>query len=136
MNAGATSNPGTSQTLVPHTGHGMHARKLREGHARRGLCTNALSVRESVVRASLLDGLRRRLVSDRGLAYARKRVAEKLGELSREQDAEIRERTQRLAKLDAQIAKLVDFIAEENASSAVADKLRKLELDADTEPAR
>jgi hypothetical protein len=26
MNPGATSNPGTSQTLVPHTGHGMHAR--------------------------------------------------------------------------------------------------------------
>jgi site-specific DNA recombinase len=84
-----------------------------EGHARRGLCTNALSVRESVVRASLLDEPRRRLVSDRGLAYARKRLAEKLGDLSREQDAEIRERTQRLAKLDAQISKLVDFIAEE-----------------------
>jgi hypothetical protein len=34
---------------------------------------------ESVLRAGLLDELRRRLVSDQGLAYARKRLAERLG---------------------------------------------------------
>jgi hypothetical protein len=39
-----------------------------EGHSRRGICKNGLSVREIVLRESLLDELRVRLASDKGLA--------------------------------------------------------------------
>jgi hypothetical protein len=48
-------------------------------------------VRESVVRASLLDELRHRLASDQGFAHARKRLAERLGEIEREKVATLRE---------------------------------------------
>lgn len=43
-----------------------------ERYAKRGACKNALSVRESIVRTALLDELRHRLLSDQGIAYARK----------------------------------------------------------------
>ncbi len=104
-----------------------------EGHAKRGTCKNDLSVRESVVRTGLLDELRHRLASDQGISYARKRLAEKLGELTRERDGDVRERRQRLDKLTRQIDKLVDFIADGHGSAAVADKLKGLEREADGE---
>ena len=104
-----------------------------EGHAKRGTCKNDLSVRESVVRTGLLDELRHRLASDQGISYARKRLAEKLGELTRERDGDMRERRQRLDKLTRQIDKLVDFIADGHGSGAVADKLKGLEREADGE---
>jgi len=47
-----------------------------EAHNKRGNCKNALSVRESIVRESLLDEIRHRLASDDGLRHARKRIAE------------------------------------------------------------
>ncbi|MFZ5893256.1 MAG: recombinase family protein [Myxococcota bacterium] len=107
-----------------------------EANKKRGTCANALSVRESVVRLGLVDELRRRLVCDQGLAYARKRVAERLGDLLRERDVEAREHRQRLDKLTNQIDKLVDFIADGHGSAAVAEKLRGLERAADVERSR
>jgi DNA invertase Pin-like site-specific DNA recombinase len=107
-----------------------------EGHAKRGICPNALSVRESVVRANILDELRRRLFSDQGIAYARKKLAERLGELERDRDSELRAGRQKLAKLERQIAHLIDFIADGGRSPGLADKLRGLENEAESERAR
>jgi len=106
-----------------------------EGHARRGVCTNNLSVRESVVRAGLLDELRRRLTSDRGVAYARKMLVEKLADISRRQHAEAQERRERVDKLTRQIDKLVDYVVEGHGTAAVAEKLRGLERERDVEGA-
>ena len=78
-----------------------------EGHAKRGICPNALSVRESIVRTNVLDELRRRLFSDQRIAYARKRLAERLGELERDRDRELRVAEQKLEKLERQIAHLI-----------------------------
>jgi len=106
-----------------------------EAHARRGVCNNDLSVRESVVRAGLLDELRRRLTSDRGIAYARKMLVEKLAEVARQRDAEVGERRRRIEKLTQQIDQLVDYVADGHGTAAVADKLRALEAERDSERA-
>jgi site-specific DNA recombinase len=104
-----------------------------EGHKKRGTCDNAMSVRESVLRAGLLDELRRRLVSDQGLSYARKRLAERLGELTRERDGTLNDERQRLDKLVRHIDQLVDFVADGHGTAAVAEKLRGLERAADAQ---
>lgn len=102
-----------------------------EGHAKRGVCKNRLSVRERR-RTGILDELRHQVLSEQGIAYARKRLGERLGD-SREQEAELRSAKQRLDRLLHQIDKLVNFIAERRGTAAVAEKLRGLERTADAE---
>jgi DNA invertase Pin-like site-specific DNA recombinase len=104
-----------------------------EGHAKRGVCPNALSVRESLVCSGLLDELRHRLLSDQGIAYARKRLAERLGEFERERETELREHRRRLDRVVNQIDQLVNFIADGHGSASVAEKLRGLEREAEAE---
>jgi hypothetical protein len=84
-----------------------------ESHTRRGLCTNDLSVREDVLRASLLDELRHRLASDEGILHARKRIVERLAEIDRDHGGELRERRARLDKAEKDIDKLIDFVTED-----------------------
>ena len=98
-----------------------------EAHSKRGNCANALSVKEIIVRKSLLDELRHRLLAGDGLAYARKRIAERLGEVSRDQNAELRERRAHHQRISQQVEKLVDFLANGGQSDTVASKLRELE---------
>jgi DNA invertase Pin-like site-specific DNA recombinase len=102
-----------------------------QDYAKRGVCTNGCSVREDVLRASLLDELRHRLASPVSLAYARKRIAEHLGELSREQASEMRERRQSLEKVEGNIAKLVDFITQGLGTKTVSARLKTLEREAE-----
>jgi hypothetical protein len=106
-----------------------------ETRNKRKNCTNDLSVRESVVRESLLDEIRHRLASEEGVRYARKRIAEVLGKLARERGSRRREHRARLEKLEGQIAKVVDFIAEGTGgpSHALRERLRALEKDANVE---
>lgn len=104
-----------------------------ETSSKRGHCTNKRSVPEGVVRTNLLDELRRRLTSPDAIAYARKRIAEKLGTFSRDRDREHREVRARLEKTERQIEKLVDFVAEGKGTKAVAERLEILEREATTE---
>jgi hypothetical protein len=85
------------------------------------------------VRTGLLDELRHRLLSDEGIAYARKRLAEGLGEVSRERDASLREARRKIEVLTSQIDQLVNFIAAGHGTATVADKLRALEREADAQ---
>jgi hypothetical protein len=106
-----------------------------ETHNKRGTCANDLSVREAVVRESLLDEIRHRLASDDGIRHARKCIAEVLGEIARETGSKRGEHRARLDKLETQIARVVDCVAEGTggASSALRDRLRTLEREADAE---
>lgn len=99
-------------------------------YSKRRTCTNSKSVREDVLRTSLLEELRHRLASNDGLAYARKRIAERLGALSREQGGEIKERRRALEKTEANIAKLVDFVTQGLGTKAISDRLKAFEREA------
>lgn len=100
-------------------------------YSKRRTCTNGVSVREDVLRTSLLDELRHRLASPDGLAYARKRIAERLGALSREQGGEVRERRRALEAVEGSISKLVDFVAQGLGTKTVSERLKTLEREAD-----
>jgi site-specific DNA recombinase len=121
--------------MVISGGSGANFYYRCEAHNKRGTCENALSVRESIVRASLLDEIRHRLASDDGLQYARKRIVEALGALARDNGSRQREHRQRLEKIEAQITRLVDCIAEGTGgpSTALRDRLRALEREVEVE---
>lgn len=104
-----------------------------ESHSKRGTCANALSVRENVLRTCLLDELRRRLCSEDGIARARRRLAERLGELTRENGDKVRERRARLDKVEREIGNLIDFVAAGRGTQAVSTRLKALELGAAAE---
>ena len=63
-------------------------------------------------------------------------VAERLGELERDRDRELRIGRQKLDKLERQIPHLIDFIADGGRSPGLAEKLRGLENEAESERAR
>ncbi|WXB17579.1 hypothetical protein LZC94_09930 [Pendulispora albinea] len=108
---------------------------VRVAHEARHL-RQRVSVRENVIRASLLDELRHRLASPDGIAHTRKRIAERLGEVERERDTKRAERRAHLEKLEGQINQLVDFIAEGHAkgdrAKTIAEKLSRLEGEAES----
>ncbi len=91
------------------------------------------SVRENILRTCLLDELRRRLCSEDGIAHARKRLAERLGELTRENGDKVRERRARLDKVEREIGNLIDFVAAGRGTQAVSTRLKALELEAAAE---
>ncbi len=104
-------------------------------HRKRGTCRNDLFVKESIAQQRILEAVQARLASPEGLTRARKRLAEKLGELSRTRTADLRERRDRLARTEARIAGLVGFIADGDRSEYVVSALRDLEAQARAEKA-
>lgn len=104
-----------------------------ESHSKRGTCANALSVREDVLRKSILDELRHRLVNSGGLEYARKEMAKRLGTLGREQNSGIAERSKKIAHITEQVERLVDALASGTASKSVRERLSRLERELDGE---
>lgn len=105
-----------------------------EGNVKRGICKNALSVREEIVRESILGELRRRLLREDALKEARSTMAEWLGGLRRRRDAERNEVLARVEKNEAHAERLVDGIADGSLRSVdVGGRLAVLrnEVDAD-----
>jgi hypothetical protein len=90
-------------------------------------CANALTVREEEVRVRILAAIRDELTRPSALTYLRKRVAEKLGELSRSATKELDERRGRLARTEERIAGLIEFIAQGDRSEYVRKALADLE---------
>lgn len=101
----------------------------------KGMCDHATSFREDMVRAEILGALRDRLLSADGLAYVRRRVAEELRDYSKQLDAEIKERRDRLKRTEDKIRGLIEFIATGDRSDYIASTLRDLEAFTRTEKA-
>ena len=75
------------------------------------VCKNERSLREDIVRPQILDEILARLLSPYGALEVRTRVAKQLGERSKQIDADLRERRERLARTKEKMAGLVDYIA-------------------------
>lgn len=113
---------------------GSQARYYRCGdNHKRKTCPNALTVREDVARGAILAALRTQLLSAEGILYARKLLAEKLGELSRTATMRLQEHEGRLARTEQRIQGLVGFLADGDRSEYVVSTLRDLEAQAATE---
>lgn len=65
--------------------------------------------------------------------FARKRIAEWLGEVARNRENEIREKQARLARTESRIANLVDVLASGERSPSISNALRDMEAHAGTE---
>lgn len=105
-----------------------------EGNKKRGICNNALSVREDLVRESILGELRRRLLREDSLKEARAKMSEWLGGVRRRRDSERNEVLTRMEKNNVNAERLVDGIADGTLRSAdVGGRLAALrnEVEAD-----
>jgi DNA invertase Pin-like site-specific DNA recombinase len=103
---------------------------------KRGTCDNRLGLREDVARRGVLDVLGEHLFQREGVAYLRERIAVELGRVSRAVDVEIDRVAKRLEETEAQVAKLVDFIADGRSSNAIARRLADLESGARDDAAK
>ena len=122
---------------APMTIHaGTSARYYRcSDQKKRGTCANRLALREDVARRRILGAVRERYSSPASAGYMRKRFAERLGELSREVNAELSERRERLARVEEKMAGLADFIAGGERSDYITKTLHDHEAQAKQERA-
>lgn len=119
---------------TPMTIMGSSSRYYRcADRAKRGICDNALSVREEVARACIFRALRDALFTPEGIEYLRKHIAERLGELARRSTAEERELNERISRTETHLENLVRFVAEGNRSqttgAAIKDREAQLRSD-------
>lgn len=118
--------------------HGGDAERRYYGCAAartRGTCTNRVAVKESLVRFCVVDEIRTKLATPRMVRDLREAVSKALGAGRRSFDAERRERSERLERIEARIRGLVTFIADGDRSEYVVSALRDLESQARSERA-
>ncbi|MEO7735057.1 MAG: recombinase family protein, partial [Kofleriaceae bacterium] len=101
----------------------------------KGTCTNRRAIKEPVARTRILDAIRERLTSKDGIAHVRKAVAEYLGDYSRNLEADIKDRRDRIKRTEDKIHGLVEFIARGDRSEYVVSTLKDLETYARAEKA-
>ncbi len=81
----------------------------------------------------MMESIKERLCSPEGISYARKRLAEHLGEVERNREAQMTERRSRLGRIEKRIANLIDVLASGERSDAITAALRDMETHAATE---
>ena len=102
---------------------------------KRGTCDNRLSLREETAKERIFDALREALFTPDAIAYMRKRIAESLGERARTATSEIRQRTERLARVEERVRHLVEFVASGEARGDAAKPVRDALADAQAQAA-
>ncbi|HKO47442.1 MAG TPA: recombinase family protein [Polyangiaceae bacterium] len=102
---------------------------------KRGTCENRLSVRESLTRTRVIEGVRETLAGPKVAADVRKRLAERLGGASKEIDSEIGERRARLSRSETRIRAAIAMQLDGDRSPSLAEMRRDLEASATLERA-
>jgi len=100
---------------------------------KRGTYANRLSVREGLTHQRVLEAIEGAIASPAAAAHVRRRIAERMGSLAREADAELQERTARLQRLEERIRGLIVMQAEGDRSPMVAELRADFEAQARTE---
>jgi hypothetical protein len=100
---------------------------------KRGTCSNKLALREDVAKRCLMSALRDRYARPSAVAYLRRKIAEGLGNLARQVNAEREEHEARLSRTEQRIAGLVRFISEGDHSEYIRKTLTDLEAQAKVE---
>ena len=97
------------------------------------LCENTRTVRETVARDRIIDGIRQTLTSPEAVAYIRKHIGARLGALSREVDGELGERAARLARVEERIKNVIAMQVEGDRSPYLSEMRRDFEAQAASE---
>jgi site-specific DNA recombinase len=90
-------------------------------------CDNVINLRESAVRAWLCDQIGDTIGSPTVLADLRSGFAKSVGDHDRKLKAEITDRRQTLGRIEAELARLYDFVAEGNATAGTRRALKERE---------
>lgn len=115
---------------------GGSSKHYRCSHAiHRGTCPNKKGVREDIARKKILGTIHDALLKPDRIAFVRKRIAERLGEMSRERNAVLDERHARLQRTEEKIRGLIEFIATGDKSEYIVSTLHDLEAQAKQEKA-
>jgi len=96
-------------------------------YRKRGTCSNQTSLREDVARTRIVGALHDRFSSPAALGYLRQRIAEHLGNIGRSVNADLDERRQRLARTEARLTRLIEFVADGNDFESVRLAIKDLE---------
>lgn len=124
---------GACKSVMVVRGGGADRRYYFCSASARGRCENKKGVLTRVVEEKFFEMIRERVSSPAGIARARKRIAEKLGELARSQAETLKEKRSTLSRIEARIANLVSVLASGENSQAIRDALRDMESHAKTE---
>lgn len=111
-------------------GTGTNRRYRCTGNAKRGICTNKLSVLESVARKRLFESARTTLSTDFGIAYARKLAAQQHGDQARSRGKDLKTKQVELAKIEGRIRLLIEQVSDGEAAEYVRQALNELALNA------
>src|SRR3569623_2025454 len=93
----------------------------------KGTCENKVAIKEPNARARILEAIQERLTSEDGVMYVRQRVAEYLRDYSKNLDAEIKDRRDRIKRTEDKIRGLIEFVAQGDRSEYVTSTLKDLE---------
>lgn len=105
------------------------------GNRKKNTCPNRVSFREDVARKCVLRAIQQEMLNPDEIAQFRKRIAEEVGDRSRNLEARRKERIERLARTEEKIRGLIEFIATGDRSEYVVATLRDLEAFARAEKA-
>ena len=121
---------GSHIVIVSGWGKRGYAKYGCPSHRYRGVCHNRLTIRQDRLEAQLLGGLEERILTPKMLDYALRRFDEALQRRlhgMQDQSAEISALEEERAKLQTQIQRLVDAIAEAGHSQSLLIKLTSTE---------
>ena len=102
---------------------------------KRGVCTNRLSVRETLTKQRVLEAIGGAIASPEAIDYVRRRLAERLGSFSRDVGVELKDRAARLKRVEERVRGLIVMQAEGDRSPMVAQMRADFESQAQTERA-
>ncbi|HUJ57234.1 MAG TPA: recombinase zinc beta ribbon domain-containing protein [Kofleriaceae bacterium] len=107
---------------------GSHSRYYRCTTSRSdSKCENVRHIKQGLARTRILDAIKQRLASPQGKDYVRERIASYAKDHSIEVNARIAECRDRIAKTEAQIKEMVDYIKKGEHSQFLGSSLREQE---------
>lgn len=113
-------------SLMFISGRGAGRRYRCTGNAKRGVCTNRLTVLETVTRERLLEAISKTLLNDFGLAYARKVAASQVGDRVRHRDRDLKAKRAELAKCESRLRVLIEQLSEGDAADYLRQAMNEL----------
>jgi site-specific DNA recombinase len=121
--------------LMQISGGSPHRYYRCVSNRKRGVCSNRLSVRETLTRQRILEAISSAVASPDAADHIRHRLAERLGSFSRDIATELGERTARLQRVEERVRGLIVMQAEGDRSPMVGQMRADLEAQAQAERA-
>lgn len=119
--------------LMQISGGSPHRYYRCVSNRKRGVCTNRLSVRETLARQRVLEAISSAIASPAAIAHIRHRLTERLGSRSRDIAAELEERVARLKRVEERVRGLIVMQADGDRSPMVAEMPADFEVQAQAE---